>query len=50
MAQIKTKRLSKNVSAVEMEQINNNKALQKSLKAGLKDAKAMKGKYVRNRV
>ncbi|OGF44450.1 MAG: hypothetical protein A2452_05915 [Candidatus Firestonebacteria bacterium RIFOXYC2_FULL_39_67] len=37
---------SSNVDAVEMAQINNDPILQKKLKAGYKDAKSMKGKYV----
>jgi uncharacterized protein (DUF1778 family) len=37
---------SSNVDAVEMAQINNDAVLQKKLKAGYKDAKSMKGKYI----
>lgn len=37
---------SEYVDAVEMDQINNDVSLQKRLKAGIKDAKLMKGKYV----
>ena len=37
---------SENVDAIEMDQINNDASLQKRLKAGIKDAKLMKGKYV----
>ncbi len=37
---------SSNVDAVEMDQINNNEALRKKIKAGYKDAKSMKGKYI----
>ena len=37
---------SLNVDAVEMDQINNSQTLQKKLKAGYKDAKNLKGKYI----
>ncbi|MEI6846149.1 MAG: DUF6290 family protein [Candidatus Firestonebacteria bacterium] len=37
---------SSNVDAIEMNQINNDKTLQKKIKAGHKDAKSLKGKYV----
>ncbi len=37
---------SSNVDAVEMAQISNDEILQRKLKAGYKEAKAMKGKFV----